>query len=30
MKGDMGFPGIGLQGWTGQKVNFNMFNIINY
>jgi len=25
MKGDIGFPGIGLQGWSGQKVNwFNM------
>lgn len=21
-KGDVGFPGIGLQGWEGQKVNF--------
>jgi hypothetical protein len=27
----MGFPGIGLQGWAGQKVNLhNMFNAINY
>jgi len=23
MKGDIGFPGIGLQGWAGQKVNLN-------
>jgi len=31
MKGDTGFPGIGLQGWSGQKVNLhNWFNMIYY
>lgn len=24
-KGDVGFPGIGLPGWAGQKVNFSQF-----
>lgn len=24
-KGDAGYPGIGLPGWVGEKVNFDIF-----